>query len=352
MNKRVTGSWLLALAAAWVGGLLGVQEPAAAQGAASSDGCTPAGDLHFVCNLISVEDFLPVAGGRWLVGGSFQEHGVGLYLVDTRAKTAKPVTLSLAAKPDPLYAGSGCSAPDLKALETHGLDVQSTNGHITVFAINHGGRESVEIFRLHPAAGTAEWIGCAIPPEGVNGNSIAAMAHGAFAITKFMDSRDKQGFQHIMSGQVTGAVYLWTPDHGFNEVPGTQLSGDNGLLASPDGRWLYINAYGSREVFRLPLSGNGERQHVKVDFCPDNLRWAPDGSIFVTGQFIDAKSMNGLHGWATVRLDPKTMTTTPVVKEPGYKVFDNATSAVQVGQTLWFGTFRGDRMAYMPMPHN
>jgi hypothetical protein len=32
-------------------------------------------------------------------------------------------------------------------------------------------------------------------------------------------------------------------------------------------------------------------------------------------------------------------------------VFDNATSTVQVGQTLWFGTFRGDRMAYMPAPH-
>ena len=60
--------------------------------------------------------------------------------------------------------------------------------------------------------------------------------------------------------------------------------------------------------------------------------------------------MNGLHGWATVRLDPKTMTTTPVAKEPGMKEFDNATSAVQVGDTLWFGTFRGDRMAYMPAP--
>ena len=32
------------------------------------------------------------------------------------------------------------------------------------------------------------------------------------------------------------------------------------------------------------------------------------------------------------------------------KEFDNATSTVQVGDTLWFGTFRGDRMAYMPAP--
>jgi hypothetical protein len=324
---------------------------AAAQSAPAAPSCGPVGDLHFVCNLISVEDFLPVDGGRWLVGGSYVENGVGLYLVDTRAKTARAVSLSLAAKPDPHYAG--CSAPDLKVLQTHGLDVKQAGGHITVYAINHGGRESVEIFRLHPGAGTAEWIGCALPPEGVSGNSIAATGHGAFVMTKFDDSRDKQGFQHIMAGQVTGAVYRFTPGKGFDEVPGTRLSGDNGIVVSADGRWAYINAYGTREIYRLPLSGNGERKSVKVDFCPDNLRWAPDGSIFVTGQFINSKTMEitALHGWATVRLDPQAMTTTPVVKEAGLKVFDNATSAVQVGQTLWFGTFRGDRMAYMAAPH-
>jgi hypothetical protein len=41
---------------------------------------------------------------------------------------------------------------------------------------------------------------------------------------------------------------------------------------------------------------------------------------------------------------------TPVVKEPGYAQFDDATRAVQVGQTLWFGTFRGDRVAYRQVP--
>jgi hypothetical protein len=49
---------------------------------------------------------------------------------------------------------------------------------------------------------------------------------------------------------------------------------------------------------------------------------------------------------AADRLEPKTMTVTPMVKEPGYTEFDNATSTVQVGHTLWFGTYAGDRMAY------
>lgn len=355
-NSRVSGTdrtvkaWMPALALMLTVTLLISAQPVAAQTSATGPKtCAPVGDLHFVCNLISVEDFVPVDGGRWLVGGSFVEKSVGLYLVDTQTKSGKPVTLSLAAKPDALYAG--CPAPDLKALQTHGVDVRQANGHTTVYAINHGGRESVEIFELHPATATAEWIGCALSPEGVNGNAVSAMGGGAFAITKFMDPSDKNGFQHILSGQVTGAVYLWKPGKGFSEVPGTRFSGDNGLLTSPDGRWLYVNAYGTREIYRVPLSGQGKPSVAKVDFSPDNLRWAPDGSIFVTGQFISAQTLDKLHGWATARLDPKTMTITPVVKEAGLKVFDDATSAVQVGQTLWFGTYRGDRMAYMALPH-
>ncbi len=345
MNKNLLSALTLIL----TGMLMTSLQPVGAQTPAPvPKSCTPEGDLHFVCNLVNMEDFVPVDGGRWLVGGSLIEKSVGLYLVDTQAKSAKSVSLSLSAKPDPLY--SGCAAPDLKALQTHGVDVKQVGGHTRVYAINHGGRESVEIFDLHPAGGTAEWVGCALPPAGVNSNSISAMAGGAFAITKFLDTNDKDGFQHILSGQVTGAVYLWTPGKGFNEVPGTRLSGDNGILSSRDGRWLYINAYGSREIYRVPVSGHGKRSVAKVDFCPDNLRWAPDGSIFVTGQFINARALNTTHGWATVRLDPKAMTTTPVVKKAALKVFDDATSAVQVGQTLWFATFHGDRVAYIELP--
>jgi hypothetical protein len=310
--------------------------------------CAPDGDLSFVCGLTSVEDFLPVDGGRWLVGGSLKEGSAGLYLIDTTAKTGKPVALSIAAKADPIY---NCSPPDLKGLSTHGLEVTAEHGATaTVYAINHGGRESVEVFHLNAAKGSAEWAGCVVLPPGANGNSIAALPKGAFVVTKFMDTSDKDAFQHILAGQINGVVYLWTPGKGFSEVPGTQFSGDNGILVSHDGKWLFVNAYGTREIFRVPLSGQGERASVKVDFNPDNLRWDPQGMILATGQFINPKSLTGPHGWATVRLDPQTLKVTPVVKEAGLKEFDDATSAVQVGQTLWFGTFRGDRVAYRAAP--
>ncbi len=325
-----------------------------AQSAGLASGrCNSIGSMSFVCGMVSVEDFLPVEGGRWLVAGSLEPRSAGLYLVDTAAKSFKPVALSIAAKPDPRYP---CAAPDLKGLATHGLDVTAGHGGVaTVYAINHGGRDSVELFHLNAAKGTAEWVGCVVMPAGANPNSVAALPGGGFVVTKFLDNGDKEAFQHVLAGQINGVVYLWTPKKGFSEVPGTQLSGDNGIVVSPDGKWLFVNAYGTHEIYRVPLPGHGndkgERSSVKVDFNPDNLRWAPGGKIFVTGQFItDTQHLDVPLGWATVLLDPKTMTTTPVVKMPGYPEFSGATSTVQVGSTLWFGTFRGDRIAYLPAP--
>jgi hypothetical protein len=89
---------------------------------------------------------------------------------------------------------------------------------------------------------------------------------------------------------------------------------------------------------------------VTVAFSPDNLRWAPDGSIFVTGQFLSPRNPRGPDGWATVRLDPQSMRVTPVIREPGRVEFGDATSTVQIGRSLWFCTFRGDRVAYRPAP--
>jgi SMP-30/gluconolaconase/LRE-like protein len=322
--------------------------PDAAQAQAAGTACAAVGDLKFVCGPINVEDLLPVEGGRWLVAGSYKPGSAGLYLIDTTAKTYKPVALSIAAKPDSRY---DCKAPDLKGLQTHGLEVVPGKGGVsTVYAVNHGGRESVEVFQLNAAKATAEWVGCAVLPSGANPNSVAALPDGGVVVTKFLDNNDKEAFQHILSGQVNGVVYRWTPGKGFSEVPGTQLSGDNGILASRDGKWLFVCAYGTHEIYRVPLSGSGQRTSVKVDFNPDNLRWAPDGTIFATGQFVNAQNLTSKHGWAAVRLDPETLQVTPLVKEPGYPEFDDATTAVQVGKTLWFGTFRGDRVAYRALP--
>ncbi len=144
---------------------------------AAPEPCTTTRGLNFICGLANVEDMLPVDNGREIVAGSYKEGSAGLYLIDTATKTAKPVMLSVAAKPDPQY---GCpGAPDLTKLSTHGLDVKPGRGGTdTVYAVNHGGRESIEIFTLDARKGTAEWIGCIISPPNASLNSVAALRDG------------------------------------------------------------------------------------------------------------------------------------------------------------------------------
>ena len=327
--------------------------PAAAPVPAAVTTPTPCGavkGVSYICGMINVEDMLPVDGGKTIVAGSYKEGSAGFYLIDTTAKTAKAVTLSVAAKPDPMY---GCpGAPDLTKLSTHGLDVRpGSNGTGLLYAVNHGGRESIEVFNLDSRRGTAEWIGCVVAPEGTSANSVVGLKDKSIVFTKLFDTKAPgAGIGPVLKGEVTGTVYHWVPGKGISEVPGTQLSGDNGLLVSPDGKTLYINAYGTWEVWRVPLDGKGKPVGVKVEFNPDNLRWAPDGKIFVTGQFLHPDNLAGPNDWGVARLDPQTMFARTLITAPGTKEFDNATTAVQTGNTLWLGTFKGDRIGYMNAP--
>ena len=318
--------------------------------AAAPAPCTALHGINFICGLANVEDMLPVDGGKALIGSSYKDGSIGFYLIDTAAKTAKVVVLSVAAKPDPIYDCPG--PPDLAKLSTHGLDVRpGRNGVDTLYAIHHGDRESVEVFNLDARKGSAEWVGCVVAPDGTSANSVVGLRDKSIVFTKLFDTHDRgAGISPVLQGKVTGLVYHWVPGKGISVVPGSELSGDNGLLASPDGKTLYINAYGAKEVWRVPLDGKGEKASAKVEFNPDNLRWGPEGEILVTGQFLNAANLAGPNDWGVARLNPKTMELRTITTAPGMKEFDNATTAVVIGNTMWLGTFKGDRVAYMAAP--
>jgi DNA-binding beta-propeller fold protein YncE len=84
-----------------------------------------------------------------------------------------------------------------------------------------------------------------------------------------------------------------------------------------------------------------KRDDIKLGFRADNVRWAPDGTLYVTGQ--GAQTTN------VVKVDPNTLRVTEVLNQPGVPGFGQGTVAVQVGRELWVGSFRGDRIAIFPV---
>ena len=187
-------------------------------------------------------------------------------------------------------------------------------------------------------------------PANTWANSVAALPGGALAISEFAEL-DKLDMAPVFRGEITGLTYVWKPGAGFSEVPGGRLSGNNGLLASKDGKTLWINDTGRQQVMRLSLDGSAPPAYAKVGFNPDNLRWAPDGTMLVAGQIIsaDKPSLGATNGWGVARINPKTMAVSPVMTQPGRPEFSNGTVALEVGKTLWLGNFRGDRVAYAPV---
>src|SRR5262245_24354694 len=133
-------------------------------GHTQSAGCAPSGGLTFICSVQNPEDLVSIPNTRWLVASGMAP-GSGLHLVDTRLKMVRSLYAVGAAssRPDRTRYGS-CPGPlDPKAAVLHGLSLRpAEDGRYTVYATNHGGRESIEVFELEINGGApaATWIGC------------------------------------------------------------------------------------------------------------------------------------------------------------------------------------------------
>ena len=72
---------------------------------------------------------------------------------------------------------------------------------------------------------------------------------------------------------------------GFLELTESELSGGNGIAVSADGERIFATGWGGRNLIRISReSDRVRRDEIELDFMPDNLRWAPDGSLLLAGQ--------------------------------------------------------------------
>jgi len=191
-------------------------------------------------------------------------------------------------------------------------------------------------------------------------NSVTILADGGFLATKMIDTQVPSAFADAIAGKVTGYVYEWHPATGLRRLPNTDDSGPNGIEVTADGKYMFLAAWGNRRLLRYRLDGSGDAQEpmqagsVELEFSPDNLRWAPDGKLLVTGhRLVPPEQCSGglcTDGWSVVALDPATLSMTTLIDKGGDAPFQDATVALRVGDEVWIGTWRGDRIVYMRAP--
>jgi hypothetical protein len=330
-------------------------------GTAQSAECTPSGGLTFICGIQNPEDLVLVPNTRWLLASGMAP-GSGLHLVDTRAKTVRNLYPSDAPSSLPDRARyANCPGPlDPKLAVLHGLSLRpAPSGRYTVYATNHGGRESIEVFELATDGGvpTATWIGCVLMPNDIPANSVAAFKDGSLVATALI--LPGKSFEDAFAGRDTGAVFLWTPgDISFLMLPGTELSANNGIETSPDDKEFYVVSTTQKRIVAFSRDNPGKplRAAQLAEFGPDNVRWTSNNRLITAGMIDNEPACGGppkteagircSRGYIAATIDPKTMTVTELARGPATPSFTGTAIAMRVGDELWLGSFNADRLAY------
>jgi hypothetical protein len=315
-----------------------------------------------ICSLKNPEDMIGLEGSRWaLVSrlGRDPDAPGGFSLVDLQTQSSRVLTPDVSKPAIAVY--SDCPrAPVASDLITHGLDVRRhARGTTEVFAVNHGGRESIEVFDLHVNAQGARltWTGCVILPAEISANAVTALPDG-LAVSSFGTSGD-HGTAELLAGKPSGFVGRWTPKKGWTHVAGSEFGGDNGVTAALDGSVLYVNDWNDGTLRIVPLRNGVAPATIKLgDFHPDNVHFLPDGNLLIAGQIGTARDIMACAAQSTcfvasmiVVVDPKAQTVRSHWSVAPTSTFGAASTALMYGKDYWLSSFRGDRiMRLSPTP--
>lgn len=260
--------------------------------------------------------------------------------------------------------------PDVAKLNLQGLSLRpEAPSRFRLLAANHGGRESIEVFRLTVAPADPDrvpqiqWIGCLPMPNGMAANAVSSFPDGTVLATVL--TVPGRTMADYVLGHNSGVVLEWAPHAAaFREVPGTELPGNNGLEADPDNRHFYVVAFGRHSIVTFLRGRQARRvsESVAPGFMPDNIHW--DGAeLIAAGMTYDEPACGGLRGvvngvaeamtchrgYTVALLDPKTDRWHVVAYDTPNTVFNGVSTGLRVDTTLWLGSYQADLVASRPL---
>ncbi|TCV67440.1 hypothetical protein [Neorhizobium sp. S3-V5DH] len=357
MHLKTSSAAIAAIMIGWFS--LGA-EPAVA------DECAPTGDLQFLCGIQVPEDLISLPGERWIVASGMAP-GSGLHLIDADKKEWKRWIAPAASSATAPFDMCPSQAPS-DELQLHGLHARDNgNGHVTLYAVNHGGseplekmnigreREAIEVFDIDMTGEEPmlSWQGCVPMPDRLVANSVASGPDGAVYATVMLHPDNTM--EDLWAGKPTGAIYKWTPETAiFKIMPGTERTGNNGIEVSSDGSALYVTS--QEGVTKLSnTSPATQLDTIKIPGgVPDNIHWVGE-KLVVAGPRTDlcpptAEGAPCLSGYHVSYLDPNSLSLKPLAKGAESPKYGGTSVGLPVGQTLWLGSYSSDRVAYRELP--
>lgn len=326
--------------------------------------CESGNGVEVVCGFQQPEDIEPAADGSFLIvsemGGDFGGTPAPGYFTFYHPQDGDKYRAQIRIEADDNWGDSECPPPESKSFSPHGIHLmEREDGTLQLAAVSHAPREAIELFAVENWGGKMDlvWKGCLTPPGKPYLNDVAVMPDGEVFMTHMYDAGSSMWtlIPSLLLGSDTGFVWSWTAEDGYIQVPGTAGSLPNGITRDDAGERIFVSYY-MNNVNRAFDAATGELLASYDVAFPDNVAWA-GGSLYIASHdfgFGETESCNGRITtcplpYSIYRVHPDTMEGIKLVSGDGVP-FGTATVAVPVGDSLWMGSYLGDRIAKVPLP--
>ena len=167
-----------------------------------------------------------------------------------------------------------------------------------VYATNHGGRESVEVFELDTSGAAPHGdLGRLRRDAGQHGAQQRRRIHGRLARRDGADSSRQDVRGCVCAAQHRRRARM---EAGRQDVPGAcpapSSSANNGIETSPDDREFYVASTTTKRVIAFARNEAGHkplRTAQLKEFGPDNVRWTADNRLITAGMIDNEPACGG-----------------------------------------------------------
>lgn len=195
-------------------------------------------------------------------------------------------------KLDGLTAPAVKVATGLKDFHPHGINLyRAADGSETLLAVNHraSGRQAIELFALTYAGGAPRLVQQSSIESGllVSPNDLSAYAPGRFYVANDHGTRGALG-RFAEDWLLLPLANLLNFNGQSMNVAVERIAFANGVLATPDGRFLYVSAFNERRLLafrREPFLGSlTEIGSLAIPAKLDNISMDAWGNLIVAGR--------------------------------------------------------------------
>jgi hypothetical protein len=315
---------------------------------------------NFVQGVLNAEDLAKIPGADWVIASSMPSASRArgcLCMINTRDKSWTPVFEEASTSQ---FDRDGQTAPVVLRdfFSPHGISIRpGAVGVHELYVVNHGGRESIEVFAVdaNGPEPRLSWQNSILMPPHTWPNDVVPIPGGGLLVTNMFDPADPSVPIKMGKGENTGNVLEWHTTEGWTNVPGSEMSGPNGIEVSGDGRWIYVGGWPTKTLVRFSRGSAFRREVVSTGHLTDNLTWASDGSILATGQentpreFMEEYEREDrcFFPFTVVRVDGGSLETKELLRYQSDQ-FGTGTVALETESEIWVGSSRADKIACFP----